>query len=258
MNILCHPIISDILFYPDRIAVDDPCSINVGDAVLECFYYEFKDNAPLIVFFHGNGETVSDYSDTLPGIFSIIGCNTFLVEYRGYGKSSGVSNLVNLITDSEIVVSYVTKFSDKIILFGRSLGCLPAIHAAAAIPNIYGIVLENGIADLYEYIEPKLMVYDSRWFYSHTSPIMHDIDLSILKLEINKQFNHQDKLSRFYGKSLITCSAHDHNVSNNHSEWLFRWLREPKKIERFDNCDHNSIFAYNYKEYCELLFKLIY
>ncbi len=257
-NILCHPLLSDILFFPRKVGVDTPFAIDVGDDVIQCFYHEIRPNAPLIVFFHGNGETVHDYCVTLPKIFEIIGCSTFIVEYRGYGKSTGASNLLNLITDSERVMDKVNMLADKIILFGRYLGCLPAIHAAARYPNVYGMVLENGIAGLYEYIEPKLMYYDSLNFLSDNPSLNNDIDLNKLRTEIDNLFNHQEKLSLFKGKSLITCSTHDHNVNKNNSELLFAWLHEPKRIERFYNCDHNSIFAYNYMVYCKLLFQLIF
>jgi len=44
--------------------------------------------AQVILFFHGNGEIVSDYNDYGP-VYSNMGINVLPVDYRGYGRSTG-------------------------------------------------------------------------------------------------------------------------------------------------------------------------
>ncbi|WP_242637562.1 serine aminopeptidase domain-containing protein [Desulfobacter hydrogenophilus] len=53
---------------------------------------------PNILFFHGNGEIVSDYDDLGP-IFNRMGINFLVVDYRGYGKSSGSPTVFSMLLD---------------------------------------------------------------------------------------------------------------------------------------------------------------
>ena len=45
-----------------------------------------------LLFFHGNGEVVSDY-DGLAGAFTALGGEMIVCDYRGYGKSEGHPSL---------------------------------------------------------------------------------------------------------------------------------------------------------------------
>ena len=55
-----------------------------------------------------------------------------LFDYRGYGKSTGTPSETGLYTDVLAVYNYVRKRNDlnseKILLFGRSLGGAVALH----------------------------------------------------------------------------------------------------------------------------------
>ena len=52
-----------------------------------------------LLFFHGNGEIISDY-DNLAIYFRKLGCEMIICDYRGYGKSEGVPTLRNALKDS--------------------------------------------------------------------------------------------------------------------------------------------------------------
>ncbi len=58
--------------------------------------------APIILFFHGNGEIVSDYDDLGP-IYSRIGINFLPVDYRGYGRSTGSPTVTGMMRDCHVV-----------------------------------------------------------------------------------------------------------------------------------------------------------
>jgi hypothetical protein len=124
--------------------------------------------------------------------------------------------------------------------------------------NIYAIVIENGIADLYDYLWPKLEYYSYFNPSSQKTVRWNKTNIDKLRTEVESSFNHKDKLSKFKGKSLITCSLHDTNIKIDNSELIFSWLSEPKQIMRFSAGNHNTIFTYNYIKYCDLLFNLIH
>lgn len=60
------------------------------------------------------------------GLYRWLGVNLLLLEYRGYGLSSGSPSEAGLYLDAQAAVSYLKTRTDidqaKIIIFGRSLG----------------------------------------------------------------------------------------------------------------------------------------
>jgi len=90
-----------------------------------------------ILFFHGNGEIVSDY-DQLGPIYSQMGMTFIPVDYRGYGQSSGSPTVSNMMGDSHTVFDFIRAWlqekghSGPLIIMGRSLGSAPALELAAS------------------------------------------------------------------------------------------------------------------------------
>ena len=100
------------LFFPrsDFSPVPDFCDdyyIEVSEDIsIHCRRY-LNINAKLsLLFFHGNGEIVSDY-DNLAGFFSELDVELIVADFRGYGKSSGVPTLRNALEDSHIILNYL-------------------------------------------------------------------------------------------------------------------------------------------------------
>eukprot|EP01125_Pyxidicula_operculata_P005506 TRINITY_DN1951_c0_g1_i2.p1 TRINITY_DN1951_c0_g1~~TRINITY_DN1951_c0_g1_i2.p1 ORF type:complete len:184 (-),score=28.81 TRINITY_DN1951_c0_g1_i2:55-606(-) len=86
-------------------------------------------------------------------------CNVYIVEYRGYGKSTGQPSEHGLKIDSETALNYLLNRQDisrsKIIIFGRSLGGAVAISLASKNQDkIKALIVENtfisigGMADV--------------------------------------------------------------------------------------------------------------
>ena len=76
-------------------------------------------------------------------------CNVFIIDYRGYGRSSGEPTEAGLKIDGEDALKYLrTERTDidrsKIVIFGRSIGGAVALHVAMKMPGeIAGLILEN-------------------------------------------------------------------------------------------------------------------
>ncbi|MEQ9299675.1 MAG: alpha/beta fold hydrolase [Cyclobacteriaceae bacterium] len=85
----------------------------------------FKLKAPegLVIYFHGNTRSIKGWSkyarDFTRNNFDVV-----MVDYRGYGKSTGKRSEKALFRDSQFVYNKLrTKFpEDKILIYGRSLG----------------------------------------------------------------------------------------------------------------------------------------
>ena len=102
-----------------------------------------------LLFFHGNGEIVSDY-DNLVEYFSNLGIEFTIADFRGYGKSSGTPTLRASLEDSHVILDYLLAekvLKNKICVMGRSLGSAPTIELCSKRSDIQGCILESGYAD---------------------------------------------------------------------------------------------------------------
>jgi len=99
-----------------------------------------------LLLFHGNGEVVADYDDAAER-FAELGVALAVAEYRGYGASSGVPTLRDLIGDARPIAGAVP--GAPLIVMGRSLGSAAA-HELFAHPvdGMAGVVLESAFYDL--------------------------------------------------------------------------------------------------------------
>jgi uncharacterized protein len=93
---------------------------------------------PAVIYFGGNGEDVgfniADLDRQLPDQAF------YLVNYRGYGGSTGVPREDALIADAEVVYDWVRMRHDSIVVMGRSLGTGIATALASRRP-VAGVVL---------------------------------------------------------------------------------------------------------------------
>ena len=81
--------------------------------------------APALMFAHGNGELIDDWPSAMES-FTQMGVSTLLVEFPGYGRSEGRPSRGTLQETYVLAYDWLAKQgavdSDRIILFGRSLG----------------------------------------------------------------------------------------------------------------------------------------
>lgn len=110
-------------------------------------------DAPVILFWHGNGEIAADYND-IAGVYTRMGINFLVVDYRGYGISDGIPTGMTLIQDAVTVHKQVRNVlnnhgirTDRLYIMGRSLGSAAAIETAShAQEGISGLIVESGFA----------------------------------------------------------------------------------------------------------------
>jgi alpha-beta hydrolase superfamily lysophospholipase len=160
-KLLDNPLILSTLFYPRR---DEPGNSRLenvydgtipvgGDIALGYRLFAYPDRKAVIVYFHGNGEIASDY-DFLAPEFGRAGAALLVVDFRGYGWSTGTPLVSALLSDTEAVYTALpailkhAKLPDGVIfVMGRSLGSACAIHIAHEHPERFkGVIVESGFA----------------------------------------------------------------------------------------------------------------
>lgn len=105
-----------------------------------------------VVHMHGNAQNMSAhwaYTEWLPSR----GYNLFVFDYRGYGQSQGAPDPQGIFEDAVAALDAMRKRSDidtqRLFVFGQSLGGMLAIAAAAASPQGVCAVLAEAPAHSY-------------------------------------------------------------------------------------------------------------
>jgi len=161
---LDDPRITEQLFFPrkatphthgDSDKIKDG-TISVGDeAELGYRLYIHTTTAPVLLFFHGNGEVASDY-DSLAPLYHNAGLTLLVVDYRGYGWSTGRTLTSRMLPDALEVVEKLNELLSEhgvvpgrpLFVKGRSLGSAPAVYVALNQPERFkGLILESGYSD---------------------------------------------------------------------------------------------------------------
>lgn len=98
-----------------------------------------------VIFFHGNAGNIGDRLERAKILNQRFGLDVILVDYRGYGRSSGSPSEEGLYKDARAM--YRTAIAgglrpEQIVLFGESLGAAVAIDLASRWP-CRGLVLET-------------------------------------------------------------------------------------------------------------------
>lgn len=166
----------NLLFHPEEVAITQPSSLQdyeiqwTHDHVqLNGWYIHGAEKKPLLIYFGGNSEVISDniqaFHQHFKDQYDIVA-----FEYRGYGSSQGSPSEKSLIKDGiAIVEHWVKKYGYKpedIVIIGRSLGTGITMQVAFA-TQPQGIILVtpydsiNAVAEYnYPYIPIRFLNYN--------------------------------------------------------------------------------------------------
>lgn len=98
------------------------------------------------MYSHGNSSDLSDALIFLEGLALHYGVNVLGYDYSGYGQSrAAVIGEETIVRDLELVLAWLKRPLNKIILWGFSLGSYPTVSNASAVA---GIVLQCPIASI--------------------------------------------------------------------------------------------------------------
>jgi len=144
------------LFYPRRQhskppdgAFDIAVPVEAGLEIV-CRAYIGQKDKPWILYFHGNGEVVSDYDGIAP-LYTGRGLNLLVTDYRGYGASGGKPAFKEMVEDCHKIFDHLySQFSaggeeKSWYAMGRSLGSISALELADRSPErLAGLIVESG------------------------------------------------------------------------------------------------------------------
>jgi len=103
-----------------------------------------------ILFFHGAGGNVTSYTFMTKPLVAA-GYQVLMIDFRGYGLSTGTPTHVNIAQDGQMVLTYLLQRKDvkgtKVIIYGASMGSQIAVKLAKDNePKIAALVLDGAIS----------------------------------------------------------------------------------------------------------------
>ena len=236
--VLCMYLFQDRLLYfpnqPGREYVKVPTDvgleyeevrINTPDSVvLDGWFVPTDKERGVVLFFHGNAGNISHRLDSIR-IFNALGLDVLIIDYRGYGQSTGTPSEPGTYLDSKAAWRYLVEERgfppQNIILFGRSLGGAVAVHLASE-QNPAALIVEStftSVPDLAAELYPWLPVRTMSRF----------------------QYNSLKKIRSVTCPVLVVHSPQDEIIPIKHGRRIFSEAQAPKDFLEI-NGSHNNGF----------------
>ncbi len=188
--------------------------------------------APCLLFFHGNGEIVSDYDDAAP-MYNSRGITFIAADYRGYGLSTGTPSATTMLADSHLILEAACSwlqnhnYTGKLLVMGRSLGSACALELAAAHPDrISALLIDSGFA--------------------FTLPLLETIGVDTDGLGLTEEdgFHNLDKIRKITMATYIIHGQNDETISiTNASELIAESPALQKEFQAVPGAGHNTIMS---------------
>lgn len=194
-----------------------------------------------IIYLHGTKGNVSTY---LPGIEQLhkVGANILIVDYEGFGRSTGTALIKNTINDALAMYDYLVNKKnikpDKINLFGYSYGGAIVVELALK-RTVHAVLLESTFSSLKKISRLKYSRVASAFIPSGLLNTKRNIKL--IKVPV-----------------IVSYASNDKVIPITHSLDLYKEANQPKYLFEIKNAEHYNIFEFVTPEYLELIKKVFF
>ena len=184
-------------------------------------------DAPTILYLHGNDKNMSAASDIdRAARMQTLGYNLLMVDYRGYGKSTGGEpSETKVYEDAEATWNYLIKQRGRdpkrTFIFGHSLGSAIAINLATHHPEAAGIIAESNFTSMVDMGARK-------YPYLPVDPLL------------NQRFESINKIASLKIPLLLIHGTWDRLVPYQMSQQLFDKAPQPKTLKLIEGGEHNN------------------
>lgn len=252
---------SSVFFYPDKVTYITPDRLNLeyDDVLLDTTDGEIlhgwwlpadaaeSDPKGTIYFLHGNAQNISSHLMNVAWLPEK-GYNVFLIDYRGYGRSTGAPDIEGTLHDSEAGLRWLMEQSQTndrpIYLLGQSLGGALGIALASEWvqrqekPPLDGVILDGTFSGFRSIAREKLGSFWLTWPFQ--------IPLS---RTITDDYEGVDHISRISPVPVMVIhSVRDGIIPFHHGEALYEAANEPKQFLPTDTPHAATFVIPAYKE----------
>lgn len=133
VSLLLYMIQEWFIFHPERLAKDfqysydfefEELNFDIKDGVvINGIYFKLEESKGLIFYLKGNSRSVKGWAK-FANVFLDLGYEVLMVDYRGFGKSTGMRSERAINNDLQIIYNKITRKmpESNIIIYGRSMG----------------------------------------------------------------------------------------------------------------------------------------
>ena len=197
-------------------------TLRAGDGTtLTGWYAAAAEGRPAILYFHGNAGNVADRDDRFRQILAT-GFGLLAMNYRGYGGSEGSPGEAALFSDALEIFDWLAERTDRIVVYGESLGTAVACHVAAG--------REAGALLLEAPFTSALDIAAATYPLVPVGLLMRDPFLS------------RDAIKRVEEPVLILHGTADQIVPVDHGRSLFEAAGEPKRLAIVEGAGHSDLW----------------
>lgn len=229
---------SQLVYYPeigrwdagtpkDRGLAFEPVTVATADGEkLSAWWVPAERARGTVLIFHGNAGSIAHRLDYLE-MFRRLGYASFIIDYRGYGRSTGSPSEEGTYRDAEAAWAWLTaergvKPGDVVIL-GESLGCAVAAWLAAR-------------------TAPRALVLASAFT---SAPALGAQVYPFLPVRLISRFSYDTlgALKSVKAPVLVAHSREDDIIPFSHGKALFEAAKEPKEFLEMSG-GHNDAFLF--------------
>ncbi len=133
-----------------------------GDAELDALYHHPAPGKPVVLFSHGNGETLNSIKPLLDQ-FVKMGYGVMAYDYAGYGNSTGAAGEKQSYSDIDAAYAYLVEKKQiapgNIVIMGFSVGSGPSCYLAEK-TAVKALVIVAGFASAAQVLLPFSVPFD--------------------------------------------------------------------------------------------------
>ena len=233
---LLYTLQTKLIFYPGKLSADYRFKLGTtareltlrtvdNERLSGLFFNNNKDQ--VILYFHGNAGDLSGWQYVSED-FVRLGYSFLIIDYRGYGKSSGVISEHGFYYDAEAAYNFLVNqgfTADDIIVYGRSIGSGVAVDLAAR-KDCKGLILESPFSSMAALANEKFpFIFPS--------------------LYLRYRFDNINKISRVRCPLILLHGSDDTLIPPSHSLKLFDKFSGKKKMIIVDKGQHNDLHAFS-------------
>ncbi len=236
-----------LIYYPEKELIATPAHakllfedlfISTEDRVkINGWFVPFEGSQSVLLWFHGNAGNMGNRVNLLQRLHQELKLNILIIDYRGYGKSSGKISEEGTEKDARAAYDFLISRREinpsQIFIFGRSLGAAIAIELATEIRTA-GLILEAPFSSI----------------EAMTNVIMPWLPF---KGSLKTKYDSIHKIQQVQAPLLVMHGDQDKVIPFEQGQRIFESANQPKTFYTIVGADHNNAYVVAGQAYFETM-----
>lgn len=222
-------------------------------------------NCATIIFYHGNALNIGIRLYNAKQLHDQCRVNILLVDYRGYGDSTGQPTEYGLKLDIHATIHYISQLNntidtEQIYLFGRSLGGACAIYGCSMYSNmIRGCIVENTFTSIHDMAIVIARQILQQYTNIQDDSIIYTLLSKFLNIFMTSHWRTIDIISDITTPLLVISGSKDELVPQTQHKQLYDNAKQSKYKQLYvvNNGTHNDTYMIGGTDYYKTIKQFI-